>query len=477
MKLYDYNSELNLSSVVDKKLHTITEEISLDTEIKQLTTNIKAYKSLSIVNEAITVENYNLIDKHNYVIYNEYIKAITANLDVEYIPTIAQETVELLPTTALNHHIALEGFLANMWEKIKKIFISLYEKVKKLFVTYFTRLGRLEKKLTNIAEVLEEMPSDIGLKKSSIEKVPSSLQNKYPFHDVIGLAEIDKIFGNVKVVYTSFKDTLAISKEFTNKDILDKDFIENLKNLKEKSKELQDRKKAAEDEKDKTWAFTKAHKEVNEKIESISDEIKETNKEISNEKDEVNKIVGSNIDLPDLAESDKKFEIIKKEFDSYLKDVSAALEKVKGKELTGGKVIKEIKLSKDDIDVDIDNNDKENVTMVTLADKENLLKLIKESLDILSDLKKTMKTYAEVNDNIYKQTDIVNNLIYDLDKVSDDVNGKYKTILQNKVKERLALLKEFFSLYNKVNKLVSDVMVESLEGNADYSTLCLKYYG
>lgn len=477
MKLYSKETNIGINPVINKKLQADNEIALLDNDFKQLTNNIRAYKSLSIVNETITLENYSLIDKHNYVIYNEYIKAITSNLDMEYIPIIAQETVELLPTVALNHHIALEGFLADLWNKIKSIFKSLYEKIKQLFVSYFTRFGRLERRLNNLKEVLEELSEkETDLKQTTVEKVPSSLKKKYPFDNSIELVEIEKVFDNSKLLYDSFKSTLEISKEFANKDIIDKEFIDAIKRLKDKSEKLKENKEEAETKKKESFPLTKPYKEAKSELKSINNELKETEKELADKEGKLNNIVGNESNLADLSESDKKFEIIKKEFEEYLKSISEILEKVKGKELAGGKIIKEIKLTKDDVEVETDEANN-NIETLILSSKSDLLKLISASLDILPDLKKTIEASGSINDFIYKNIDAVDKLISSADKSTDEITGKYKTLLQNKVKQRLAMLKGFFSLYNKVNKLANDALTESLEGHVDYATICLKYYG
>ena len=52
--------------------------------------------------------------------------------------------------------MALEGFIGDMWNKIKEIFRKIYDSIKEFFKKYFTRLGRLKNKISNLIEVLGE---------------------------------------------------------------------------------------------------------------------------------------------------------------------------------------------------------------------------------------------------------------------------------------------------------------------------------
>jgi hypothetical protein len=174
MKLFDQVKEPKpkMGDVVQYATEDETTDIesaSIDQQVAEFNNHVKAFNSLNVIDEQIANENYNFIDKGNYILYNEYIKSVTSNLNMKYVPVISQETINTLPTTALNHHIALEGFIGDMWNKIKEIFSKIYNTIKEFFKKYFTRLGRVKNKIANLIEVIGETNKDIA--KSRLDKV------------------------------------------------------------------------------------------------------------------------------------------------------------------------------------------------------------------------------------------------------------------------------------------------------------------
>ena len=85
--------------------------------------------------------------------------------------------------------------------------------------------------------------------------------------------------------------------------------------------------------------------------------------------------------------------------------------------------------------------------------------------------------YNQNGYTIMKNLDTVDKLIKDIDGSNVASLGKYKSVLQNKVKERLKLMQSFFSTYNKVNKNLFTIVMDTLDGNVEYTMVCLKNFG
>ena len=485
MKLFDQTKEPkpSLGDVVritteDDSLEP--ESQSIDIQVAEFNKHVTAFNSLNVIDEQIAKENFNFIDKGNYVLYNEYIKSVTSNLNMGYIPVLAQETVNTLPTTALNHHIALEGFIGDMWAKIKEIFAKIYNSIKEFFKKYFTRLGRVKNKINNLIEVLGETNKDI--KQTRLDKVPGSLASKYPITGEIDVQVISEAFLSVSTIIDSFGEINKKAEAFANKDVLDKDFVANIVKLKDTINTNND--KMVENNANKK-SYTKFNgtslkgtydhnKPLNAENKSLEKEAKDSANKIADGKETISNITSKETDL-DM--DDKKGEEAQREFASFVRSLADVLNKVKGKPLVKGKVITEVKVDETTgIEIETDEN-KESPNGVVLEDKATLIKLLKSVLAGIENAEKLSTIYGKINDKIMENLNKVDKLINDINKIPEENFGKYKKLLNNKVKVRLNLAKTFFNNYNKICKNVLEMTMDCADGVVDYSVLSLKNFG
>lgn len=475
MKLYaNEKKELEIGAVV--KFASISDPDTVNTDITSLEEHVKAYNSLNTVYNQVASEEFSFIDKGNYILYNEYITSITSRLGVKPV-IISQEAIDTIPTIALNHHISLEGFIKDMWDKIKGLFSKIYESIKTFFTKYFTRLGRLKNKLNNLKEVLNETDKDIST--LNLDSVPSSLASKYPVNGDISLNTIETIFNNVSSVGNILKKINEDAINLAKKEIMDKDFVSKIKNLKDLAKDSKD--KIDENNKGKKFAlpFTEQSKK-NSEINKDNKTLKETanNAESQAKKEEGKAVsIGDDSSNAGVEFDDTKFLAAQKEFESLITSISNELNKLKNKPLINGKTITSVKVDKESgIDLETDTN-KETPTEIRLGGKGELLKLIDNTIKLVESVESVSKNYGEINDTVMKNMDTVDKLIKDIDAINMDSLGKYKTVLSNKVKERLNLLKTFFTNYNKVNKSLFEIVLDTADGSVEYAVLSLKYFG
>ena len=458
-----------------------TESVSIDEQVAEFNNHVKAFNSLNVIDEQIASENYNFIDKGNYVLYNEYIKSITSNLNMKTVPVISQETVNTLPTTALNHYVALEGFIGDMWKKIKEIFNKIYNSIKEFFKKYFTRLGRLKNKLNNLLEVLSETKTDI--KKVNLDQVPSGLASKFPFEGNLMSGTIFDILTTTSLLVNSLDEINKKAEEFISKDLVDKDLVANIKKLKDDVSSANNQMKNNEDSKKSGTIFDKAkfgndgkyNKNIDNENQSLAADAKEKSNKISESKDQINNVVAGETDVDN---QDGKTAEAKKQFTAFIKTLEEVLGKAKDKKLAGGKVITKVTANEDSgIEIETDTN-KETPDSVSLEDKTTLTKIVKSAIELISKAEKLTEVYGKVNDKVMDSLNSVDKLINDLDKIGEDPTlGKYKKVLQNKVKVRLNLVKTFFNNYNKVCKNIFELSAEACDGVVDYSVLSLKHFG
>lgn len=481
MKLYSNNDEPKIKIAVENKSIIINESKEIDKDIITLETNIKAFNSLVVIEEQVASENFNFIDKGNYVLYNEYINTVTRNLGIKNIPVVSQESLNTLSSTALNHNLALEGFIGEMWKKIKEIFGKIYNAIKEFFKKYFTRLGRLKNKLQNLSEVISETNKDLNSTKRNLNSVPGALAKKYPVNGDLDYNMVTDVLSNTKLLIDSMNDINKKASDFIGKDVLDKNFIANINKLKQdiesSGKQIdennKDKKEGSVFKEAKFGEDGKHNKGINDTNKSLADDANDKTRQMNKDKDTVGSITNkeTNIDSEDV-----KAEEAKKEFDNFVKTLVDTLDKVKGKSLINGNHIKSVSGTDDGLEIETDDIT-DTPSSVSLGSKDNLLKMVKDAIDIISIAEKLTGAYGKVNDIVMDKLNDVDKLILDLDKTDDAKLGKYKKVLNNKVKVRLNLVKIFFNNYNKVAKNIFEMALESGDGVVEYSTLSLKHFG
>lgn len=477
MKLFNVPHQETIVSSLESRVHvSLDEPDTFNQDTKALDNHVTAYQSLSVVCDQVSAESYSFIDKNNYVLYNEYIKAITSSLGVKSPPVVSQEAIQILPTVALNHHLSLEGFIGDMWEKIKALFGKIYDAVKKFFTNIFTRMGRLKTKLQNLEKVLST--NEKTLQKVTLENVPGGLASKYPVSGMITLEVVESTYASVASLGEVLTSVNKIATSLAKKEVLDKAFVAKIKSLRATkasvSQEIEDNKAS----KDGLLKSVTNLGSKNRAINKDNKKLKEIGKEIDKEeKAEVKSATDIGESNGDLDIDDAGFNAAKKEFADMLAQIETKFSSMVNKPLISGKVIKSIKISEDSgVDVEIDT-DKETPDSVSLGDNASLLSLVKLSIKTIADVEAATKNYSEVNDTIMKSLDTVDKLIKDIDAANIQELGKYKTVLTKKIRERLNLMKTFFNNYNKINKELMTMVIDATEGNVEYCVQSLKYFG
>ena len=477
MKLFNVPHQETIVSSLESRVHVSPDEPdTFNQDTKALDNHVTAYQSLSVVCDQVSAESYSFIDKNNYVLYNEYIKAITSSLGVKSPPVVSQEAIQILPTVALNHHLSLEGFIGDMWEKIKALFGKIYDAVKKFFTNTFTRMGRLKTKLQNLEKVLSG--NEKTLQKVNLDKVPGGLASKYPVSGMISLEVVQSTYASVASLGEVLTSVNKIATSLAKKEVLDKAFVAKIKALRSDAKVISNKIDENNASKEKglkaAVGLSSKNKELKEENKTLKELAKETDEE---EKSEVKSATDIGDGNGNLEIDDAGFNAAKKEFGEMLAQIETKFSSMVNKPLVSGKVIKSIKVSEDSgLEVEIDT-DKETPDSVSLAGNSELLSLVKLSIKTISDVETATKNYSEVNDTVMKSLDTVDKLIKDIDAANIEELGKYKTVLAKKVRERLNLMKNFFNNYNKVNKELMTMVIDATEGNVEYCVQSLKYFG
>lgn len=483
MKLYSGNNatKVELGAIVNlPNEQTPDTDTSIAEGLVSFEKHVDAYSSLNTVYSQVIMEDFSFINRGNCVLYNEYIRTITSNLGLPDTQSISQEAIDLLPTAALNHHLALEGFISNIWDKIKKIFAAIIKAIKDFFIRYFTRLGRLKGKLQNLKELLNS--TDTNLKTPSLDTVPSGLASKYPYGSDLTIGTITEVFKNSTATISALTKINADAIKLAKKDVLDADFVEKVKSLKnivESGSKSIDANNARKNTGFKSMIpGTKDNKE-NKAIDEDSKGIKQTIDDAKKEADsEDGKLAAINDDKENIniEFDDKVFTAARNEFNALLDTINTSMGSLLNKKLISGKSIAKIDVSPEEgISLDMETAD-DKPSSVSLSGRNTLSTLIESTIKTITDSEEVASKSGSVNDAISNSMTSIDKLIHDIDSAGDAKLGKYKTILNNKVKERLNLLKSFFTTYNKLNKTLFETVLDAADGNVEYTVLCIKYF-
>ena len=484
MKLYSSNkaADIEIGTIINL---TGTSAVNNDTNIAEglvsLEKHVTAYGSLSTVYGHVVTEEFSFVNRSNCFLYNEYIRTITSNLGLPDTQSISQEAINLLPTAALNHHLALEGFISGLWEKIKKIFASIIKAIKDFFIRYFTRLGKLKGKLQNLKELLNS--TEDNLKTPSLDTVPSGLASKYPYGDSLTINTITDVFKNSATTIEALTKINTDSIKLAKKDVLDADFVEKVKSLKNIVDSGSRSIDANNDRKNTGFKSkipgTDAHKEnkaIDEDNKGIKQTVDEAKKAADSEGDKLD-VINNDKENINIEFDDKDFIAAKNEFSALLDTINTSMGSLLNKKLISGKTITKITVTPEDgINLELETNE-DKPTSVSLSGKNILSTLVDNTIKTITDSEEVASKSGSVNDAISKSMTSIDKLITDIDSIGDAKLGKYKAILNNKVKERLSLLKTFFTTYNKLNKTLFETVLDAADGNVEYTVLCIKYFG
>lgn len=469
MKLFNVEkSGVPLVNIFD---NVTMENIDLEKDLKTLSNHTYGLCSVGNVYDSVAAESLTFVDDKNVILYNEYTKLLADRMGVTAPPTISMESLSEEGIRGANYHISLEGWMSDMWKKIKEVFETIYNKVKEFFNTYFTRLGRLKKSLQNLQQVLGSTNKDMG--DPSMVNPPEGLLRTFGGRTEVSANAISETIASVKILVGTLGEINKAAEGFANEGVMDADFIKTIKKLKDEALKASQDSEANRKDRSNTKLIGDGDKkkDLDAKNQSLQ-EIAKNSEEKGNEMASDVLKVGE-ADTGDEEANRKKAQ---QEFDNFLKAVLDSFEKVKGKALVGGKTVKNVSSSPEEgLTVEMDDEAKP-ATALVMAGKSSLSSLVAECLDLIKNAETDVKNYGSVNDIVKKSFKAIDTLVSDIDKIDPEKFGKYKKVINESVRFRLQLLRKFFSTYNKTCKNVLDMSMDVCDGAVKYSVLSLKHF-
>lgn len=464
-----YNSP-PVTSVAVPTATGIPSTLSTETLFNQLDNHLRAYDSVQTVYSEIAAESLTFVDTKNVVLFNEYMRQLQHNFGIAP-QTVSPVALESMSGITVNYELSLEGWMGDMWKKIKTFFAKIYQSIKDFMAKHLTRLGRLKNKLNNIQTVAKESTKDLA--QAQMNEVPSGLASKFKGFDSISESVVLKLSKTTTVMVAELQQISAAGADAAKNGILDSNFITEIKKLKEVALNATKQIEANKEQKSKLGVFKdrKERSQINEDNKTLT----EVSKAAQDNADQGDAdVVQAGVDGGDPeSDQDKKGQDIYKK---YLKTVVDSLDKFKGEKMVGGKTVSKVEVSSDNeltVEFDEEGEPAENIT---LTNKEGVKNLCSQALEMIEAAEKQSESFAKTNDEIMKQLQAVDNLIADIDRNAPERYGKYRAVLDKKIRTRLNMMKVLFRSYNQVGKNFFDISLLTGDVVVDYCVICLKNF-
>lgn len=477
-KLFDHTPPSKPSLEQIKAPVGSDEPYPADEDFQALESCVTGYCNASTLYESVANESYTLVDNKNRALFNAYTQLLSERLGVS-VPAIPQVSLESLNSNhpvVVNKEIALEGFIGTLWEKIKGFFKKIYEGIKAFFVRHFTRLGKTKKALENMKTLLEK--SDKNIKEPAVENYSGPLLKLYAGYGQVNANAIKQAATNVNRFTTSITDINNAAKVFSDKYLVDKGFFSKIKALQEKAKAASELKEGVDAA--TPGGLSLINKDKRQERSELKKESKSLGEMAASSKAEAGKMENkvSEAELAEAGSEDNNNQAAKDAMKNFLTEVKKVMGANLNTKLIGGVVLKSIDFGEEDLELKIEvGEEPDEATGVYLGARSDLLTVTKQGLDMIKVAEGSTDLFNKINDSVMKNLGTIDSLVADIDKTDPEKFGKYKKLINEQVRERLNLLRKFFSSYNKVGKNVYEYNMQCCEGIVHYCVLSVKHFG
>lgn len=467
MKLFSHTSaQPSVTQITTEDYHDVS------SDMKTLSIQVDGYLSVGRVYDSVATESMTFVDKKNITLYNEYVNLLATRMGVEAPKSVSVESFDLEGQMAVNYSISLEGWMGDMWKKIKAVFVKIYETVKAFFAKYFTRLGRLKKSLQNLQEAIGSTSKDIG--DPSIENPPSALLNAFAGHSEVNSSTIATSIANINTLISKLGEVNKAAEGFSNSGLVSSDFVKNIQELKDKAVKASESSKANREERGKLKMF--GDRDKKKELDTTNKDLKEIQREAETQaNDDTQTLVSTGDDL-DVGDDKDNQAAAQKEFDKFMKIVIETFDQVKGKVLVNGQKVLKVESKPDEGLVLEMSSESEPANDLRLSGKSALSELISSCQTLIKTAENDVKNFGNVNDKIMDSFKTIDKLTADIDRIDPEKFGKYKKVINERIRVRLGLLKNFFTTYNKLSKNVLEMSMDVSEQTVNYAVLSLKHF-
>lgn len=442
----------------------------IEDEMVSLENHTAAYCSVGNIADSVACESYTFVTPGNTALYNEYVSLLAKVHKIEAPKRVDVMAFESDSVVTVNASIALEGWMADIWNKIKGAFKGISTAIKKFSTDYFTTLDRVKKGLENLTTVLKKTDKDLEVGKDSSE-APSALVSLMKGHADVSPSTMREALKTTKELVAGFDTIGKASKTVINTGFLSADYISSIKRLKDQALSAAETIKKNDGNRDgpldKFGANNKSITAANKKLTDIQREA-----EVDAAQGDSNVNAVSDMDQGESANHEEALKVFKAFADGVIGELTPLIDKP----LMGGKVIKAVKVT-DDSKLEIETASiEEDPSGFTPATKSELLSFIKSIDECITTAEATVKIMSTINDEVDKAIETIDKLTADIDKVDPERYGKFKNVITQSLRTRLKLLQSFFTNYNKLGKNSLEITMHSGKAVIAYCTASMAVY-
>ena len=478
-KLFDKNEHIFIAQEALQDVSSVDVDVlgeTIDEDVIALESQFKAYNSLTNITTAEGFKDFSFVTMESAPLFNEYLNMLKSNFGISTNAYMALESNMDNGVEQASYHIALEGVIGSMWNGIKNLFLKIGNSIKEFFKRHFTKLGKTKARLEALSKALSKTDKD--LKELTLEKVPGSIKTAFPYDGAVSDTDVKDMVATTGLIVKALGVINKEAEATAKMNVLDSNFVAKLKALRDQYEESAD-KLSKTSEGGRLTKAGRTQRAVYNQIEAETTGIKEV---VDQQTTKLKNAGEAGANSEDDIEGLKK---AREEVNQFFMEVVKALEPLKGKKLPRGKTIKTIEstmpadndLTPPTLEIEIDE-DKDSPTSVSLGSRATCLTACDEALKAIQEVEKVVNTYGKVNTSVEDNIKTVDKLIKELDRIGEDADAqKYKKVLQNQVKARLNLMKNFFVEYNKVNKNLLGYTVDVGVGVVVYVQESMKRFG
>ena len=447
-------------------------EVSVEALFDQLGNHMQAYESVQKVYGHVSSEALAFVDNKNVVLFNEYMSMMSKNFGVQP-KLVSPAALESQHLATVNYELALEGWIKDMWTKIKAFFTKIFQAIKDFMTKHFTRLGRLKNKLENIKTVAGESGKEMGL--ARLDEIPSGLSSKFKVFDNITEQEVSKA---IKAAHDAVNEIKALSNEtrtIAGAGIVSSDFVTEIKKLKDVA--LAANKQIGENKAIRSELGVFKDRKDRAALKDDNKSLAQTAKDAQSKADKMDDtLVKTGDGFDDSDEGHEKSAQLS--FKEYLKTVVSSLEKYVNVKMVGGKTITKVSVTDDnELEVEFDESEGgDGPSSALLTNSAGVQKLAGEALEMIKSSEAQGQVYAKTNDEIMKLLSTIDSLIVDIDRNDPERYGKYRKLLDKRIRTRLNMMRVLFRSYNQVSRNFSEVAVNTGDAVVDYCVICMKNF-
>lgn len=397
-------------------------------EYEALEVAIEAYDELATLMSTV-LRNTGDINNSSVALYNRQVAQTMRSLGLDSKRYELSVESHIEGSVKLTHsQLDMEGFIGDLWEKIKAIFKRIIEGIKKFYNRYMTEVGHLKGQLEKIRKTLSNTNNDLVRQQAKI--VPSTIKRHYAGTNTVNSSYVKEVHSSADHVLIAMSQVNNDAEKFMSSEVM----------------------------KPSVWKKLTTKKSEGDKLES-----KFSDDKLEDGQSDALKTTGGALleDRDNTGQSAFKAGTIQK------------LNALKGKKMVNGKVLESASEEDGTVKLNWKDEDTEPQSLM-LGNKSVLLGLVEGAIKLIDESEKERVKFAKINDNVMKAFDAIDGALRTVDKQTGNTKDAQ---LQRVVKSQMDSLKTFLQSYSGLGQGLLGSIKDTCKGDLAYAKESIRYFG